>query len=92
MNYFIAALGALLICFIFAFCFLFKKYEVEKALNVELQAKLESISKDNKTITPKEKVVIEYRDKKIDVIKRIPYENDTCKSKLDSYNKLINSF
>lgn len=92
MNYFIAALGALLICFIFAFSFIFKKYEVEKALNAELQAKLESISKDNDVVTPKEKVIIQYRDKKIDVIKRIPYEDDTCKSKLDSYNKLINSF
>lgn len=90
MNYFTAILMALLIVFAFVFAFLFKKYENEKALNVELQAKLEAISKSDET--KKIESVIKYQQKKVEVIKKVPYKDDICENKLNSYNTLINSF
>lgn len=90
MNYFLAILGVFVIALFSGYYMLFTRYEALQEANKELEASLKSLELQKNEV--KIKKVIEYRDKKIETIKRIPYDDKTCKNTLDSYNSLINSF
>lgn len=62
-------------------------YETE---NIALKSQIESVKVDLESA--KAKKIIEYKDRKVEIIKKVPYKDDSCEAELESYKRLINAF
>lgn len=80
-----AIMAALLGMFIFSISYLYKK-------NLSLQKELSTLgalcSKQPQQLEP----IIKYKDKKIEIIKKIPIKDETCEQELTTLHNIINNF
>lgn len=74
-----------------AACFvLVSRNEVLKSENLNLRAQIKALEASANDIRNQE--VILYKDRKVEVIKKIPYKDESCEVELESYKRLINAF
>lgn len=69
---------------------LVSRNESLKSENLQLRAQIKALEASANDIRNQE--VILYKDRKIEVIKKVPYKDESCEVELESYKRLINAF
>lgn len=57
--------------------------------NLQLKAQLKALEVSQKDLNAEVEL---YKNRKIEVIKQVPFKDDSCELELDSYKRLINAF
>lgn len=68
---------------------LVSRNESLKSENLQLKAQLKALEVSQKDLNAEVEL---YKNRKIEVIKQVPFKDDSCELELDSYKRLINAF